>query len=195
MRSGTSAVAAICHRLGFFAGAAMSPPRAPRWHSDYEDADGLRLLMNEPADDFAQWFPVYVKHRMDSAEFLRTHGDEWVRGVMLKSPLYAPHVQSMIKLCPTKPVVIVCRREQSERKASLIRSNIGLGRPMLRRLVAKQMEIERALELIVPDLTVDFESLLDDPKNWEDPIAHALGLCEADADESATSVIDRRSRV
>lgn len=196
MRSGTSAVAAICHRLGFIAATSMSPPRPPRWHQDYEDSEALmRLLRSSPP--FTDWFPDYLRERLVLAKTLISLGESWVNGITLKSPLYAPHLHLMRKAIEAQtgkyPTIIVCDRDPAESDASLEESNAGLSPAHQAIYRLRQAEIRVALGSGCRDMTIHFGRMLMDPGREACKIAVALGLPKpGDLADAVCNVIEPR---
>lgn len=203
MRSGTSAVAQMAHRMGFLACAVMTPPQPPRWHQDWEDFEALTTLMklwphgaeisNRTLGAFAVWFDGYARRRLRGADGQKQMGADWIRGVAMKSPLYAPFIPSMIYHCGAldiTPTVIVCDRDREDRRASNRVANEGVDPEDLERM---ENTIDRALESIKPDLRIRFEDLLANPADVGAILATALGVDSGEGEDIGEAVINTRT--
>ncbi len=190
-RSGTSAVAQVAHRLGFIAAMTMTPPRPPRWHQDYEDAEAFATLLNiwpiggditaNTRKRFSTWFRGYLMARHRHALEL-ARSEPWIVGFCLKSPMYAPFVREMLAI--TDATVIVCQRapREADRSNALINPMEGMKRT--------QQTIRESLATLTPDLAVVFDGLTSDPDAWTRRIARALRV---DCTPDAAGAIDARS--
>lgn len=208
MRSGTSAVAAICHRLGFIAATSMSPPRPPRWHSDYEDAEALGHMLaaiwplgsipdGAAHERFRKWFPAYLEARLARANYLIIMGEAWINGITLKSPLYAPFLMEMRETIREQTggidaIIIVCDRDEAESDASLAAANPSLRLDVL----ATQKHIRKALAssptALYIDHCVDFNDMLANPTLCGARIATILGKDSGEGADIAEEIIDPR---
>lgn len=197
MRSGTSAVAQMVHRMGVCAAMTMTPPQPPRWHADWEDCEALAHLMRlwplgTPVDrdvraHFQFWFAAYLKLRMQHRDLL---GAPWLPGIACKSPLYAPFLIAIgyeAEMAGLALKVIVCERDAEDSRASILQSQPKF---LWDSVLATQAEIHKALNAPIPGaLIVPFDGLVSEPHWQACRIAEFLGV----EDQGAARAIDTRA--
>lgn len=209
MRSGTSAVAAITHRLGYYAALLMTPPQPPRWHPDYEDFEALSTIMkiwpmgtdvtNKTQGMFAVWFEDYLRRRVRAAQQMHENSGGWVIGATFKSPLYAPFIANMRNLCEAsdiEAVVIMCSRAVDDRKASNRAANSGVDPDALgRHEDAIDAGIAKANQAVDIDMHIQYERLLENPGDVGSFLATKILVDSGEGRETAEEVIALRDRV
>jgi hypothetical protein len=130
MRSGTSMVAEIVHRLGYPVSVLIPAPGPPSWRSDWEDpALTMKLMRGQEVD-----WKAYVDHRERASKALGFEGR-----VAIKSPYLALYKAAIEKSFPRRETQwIVCVRADAEVERSM------LAHPALSR--THQKRIRAALE-------------------------------------------------
>lgn len=88
LRSGTSMIAGMAHRMGFIAGTWINPPMPPKFRLEWEDKELFDLFYN-PSEPTAKDFREYLLRRFFHADAIRRATGVEVPGITVKSPMLA----------------------------------------------------------------------------------------------------------
>jgi hypothetical protein len=167
MRSGTSAVAEILHRLGAPCAIHTPAPMPPTWRFDWEDSRLSARLM-DASEVPAEWFVDYLAQRLDHAE--RCH---FSQTVTLKSPLLAfsrAELGFAAEMLDVPIAWVIVNRDEARVAASMTQWEA----------LDPQVNAAIALELSKPEWsdadTIEYERLVDDPAVHVHSLAQSLGL-------------------
>lgn len=160
MRSGTSMVAEVVHRLGWQAAPIMACPLPPSWRFDWEEPHlTKRLMLRQPIN-----WKTYIERRLALAERLGFHG------IAIKSPYLALRWAEFMLHAPADVFVIKTERTEFNVERSLE------AHPQLSK--DDQEEIRAALHGVKADFGVSYESWAYSPYDEVPVLGMELGATE-----------------
>ena len=176
MRSGTSMVAEVVHRLGWQVAVAMGAPVPPRWRADWEDLS-LSVPVLRGDRPRADWLRGYLDRRRIYSERMGFGGR-----FALKSPYLAlVWYELAAAFGEERPFIIKTERAPADIKRSMA------DHPSLSR--KDQAKILAALVWIEGDLVVRYEDATADPLTFAGTVAAALGVLDDDATVRAAAAL------
>ncbi len=181
MRSGTSLVAGLCHRLGFHAGRFFFAPHPPTWRLDWQDQE---LSMKLVARDWPtlDWWHSYIEKRRVLSERVGFGGR-----IVLNCQWLALCWDDLIEVLEAEwehPMTIRTYRDGE----GLARSMDG--NPALKQ--ADQDEIVAALyRRVAPHFEISYDFLVDDPEHVVRILAERLGVEDPDAVKAAVAMVGK----
>lgn len=179
MRSGTSLVAQIVHRLGWHASPLIGPPIPPSWRSDWEDPN-LTLKLLDGLRPSPDWWRSYMNHRRTMSLAFGFKGR-----FAIKSPYLAlvwPRVMEVV----TDPFVIRTYRNAKEMDDSFMHH------PQLQE--EHQEAIKKGLRQVRPDIEIGYEWAVEEPKRMVNELAAKLGVEDDQAMAAAVALIHHPTR-
>ena len=177
MRSGTSLVAQVVHRLGYAVAPYIPAPAPPGWRSDWEDADlSTKLMLGRTP----RW-DAYITRRKRQAAALG------FAGVAIKSPYLSLHLGAVRSRAD---ILIVTTRDQWDRRDSLARC-IEAYKLDLRSTVADADEIEGAqgVAQAAADAVISYEGAVAHPVELVEQLAALLGVESEDTKAAAAALV------
>ncbi len=171
MRSGTSLVAQIVHRLGWPVSVTIPAPCPPSWRSDWEDPQlTTRLIRGQHID-----WDAYVLHRRVASKALGFEGR-----VAIKSPYLVMRREKITESLRVPLWIKVGRREDARQRSLAIY-------PQLSRV--HDAAIMDALREFKSDVWILYEALIESPYAATKELATSLGVTDEDTINAAAALI------
>lgn len=169
MRSGTSLVAQIVHRLGFHVAPTIPAPASPSWRSDWEDPYLTgRLISRTPVE-----WPFYVANRKAVAKKLG------FRGYAIKSPYLALVWDKVVAAAGDACHIVVSRDEETRQRS-------------LEQYPALSREDDRAIIASMPctaHFFLQYERLIEYADIEIPRLARALGVTDQETIDAAGRLV------
>jgi hypothetical protein len=179
MRSGTSLVASMCHRLGFMVGPQIPVPIPPRWRSDWEPLELTRGLVNHRGDALHDWLVWYCHGLREQSRLVGFEGR-----ICLKSPFLAPRWDIVRQAIPDAFVVRTFRYSEDVERSMAAHPALS---------AADQVKIAAGLRNVRPDCEIGYEAVCDNPVMYASILAKHLGN-DSQADiEAAAALVGRQT--
>lgn len=179
MRSGTSLVASVVHRLGWHAGVRMYAPMPPTWRLDYEEPELSERLVRRDWPDQVWWIE-YLAMRAEWSHALGFGGR-----FLLKCPHLAlcwPMVLNEVE----NPLVFRTYRDRADTDRSMA------AHPAMKE--SDQEEIRVALRKIAPDSEIGYEWATEYPERFVRLVAGHLGVEDDAAIQGAVATVGQPNR-
>jgi hypothetical protein len=171
MRSGTSLVAQIVHRLGFQVAPFIPAPMPPSWRSDWEDPRiTIDLILGEKID----WHE-YMRGR---AHLSKATG--FLGRYAIKSPYLALRYGAISEAAP-EAFWIRCERQEEAVDRSF------KAHPQLDDVA--QYRIDKALHTFDPHMIVRYEYVLEEPLMAVEQMANTLGVHDVEPIQAAANLV------
>jgi len=182
-RTGTSAVSQILHRLGVPMAMAVCPPVYPDKRWDWECFDATMALneifpwddkevCREARNDFVEWFPKYLEHRMVMGAVLaKMYGHE-LHAIGVKCPVYALFIPEILKASQKagiEQIVLIKTTRDAEDQARSIVHTYGR---------MNCIEHIKARNRLIGDMPVDATTVISLEKLKENPYATTVKLAK-----------------
>ncbi len=181
LRSGTSLVASMVHRLGWCAVSTMGPPIPPSWRADWEDLE-LSVPLIRGVRPTPEWLAAYIERRRAVSRLCGMGGK-----VALKSPYLAFIWPTLLEAIEYEPVVVRTYRDEVSMEASRAAHDHLLSADLQRR-------IRLACREIRPTLEIGYGPAIDYPTRTASALAQALGVTDAVAVAAAAAIVGLPTR-
>lgn len=181
MRSGTSMVAELVHRLGWHAAVTMGAPAPPSWRTDWEDLE-LTMTLLQGVNPGVPWLIDYLGRRVEVSERMGFGGR-----IALKSPyllfIWDDLFEALDQAGFPHPVVIRTYRYDLNVLRSL------RAHPQLSEV--RQAQIARLASRIAPTVEIGYEAAIERPLWVAVALAQALGVVDDAAIRAAAALVGR----
>ena len=176
MRSGTSLVAGVLHRLGWCAAVKLAAPGPPSWRLEWEDVDMTVELINGRRPTPGAW----IEYLADRARHSAAMG--FGGRITVKSPYLALVWENLIRVAPDALVIRTYREEEGLARSMAAHPQLG----------AQQQEaIGRALLKITPTVELGYDYSVDYPERMVRGLAQRLEVEDPVAIQAAIAMIGR----
>jgi hypothetical protein len=177
MRSGTSLVAQVVHRLGFAVAPYIPAPAPPGWRSDWEDPHlSTKLMLGRTP----RW-DLYIRRRKRQAAALG------FSGVAIKSPYLSLHLEA---IRARADALIVTRRDRLAQHESLWRciEAYRLDQASIVR-AADEIEGAQAAAQTAADVVIEYEGAVARPGELVEQLASLLDVHDEDTKAAAAALV------